>query len=89
MTGLICLVDIVSFIPDEYKPLMGKSRCWIQESRLVEAIYIYIPISVIIFINIALYSITAYKIFQVQKETSVMRNGDSQKHTKMDADKDR
>lgn len=89
VTGFVWLLDFVTFIPEEYQPLMGVKRCWIQTSRLVEAIYVYIPISVIIIINIVLYSITAYKIFQVQRETSVIRNGDSQKHSKMDADKDR
>lgn len=68
---------------------MGISRCWTQNNRLVEAIYIYAPISIILIVNIALYSITAYKIYKVQRETSVIRNGDSQKHSKVDADKDR
>lgn len=36
-----------------------------------------------------LYSITAFKIYSVQKETSNMKNGDSQKHSTVDADKDR
>jgi G protein-coupled receptor Mth (Methuselah protein) len=47
------------------------------------------PIMMIITVNISLYSITAYKIYKVQRETSVIRNGESQKHSKMDADKDR
>lgn len=89
LTFLVFLVDITSFIPDRYKPLMGMKRCWMQNNRFVEAVYIYTPISIILIINIALYSITAYKIYKVQKETSVIRNGDSQKHSKVDADKDR
>lgn len=89
LTGLVYLVDAFEIFPAEYRPLMGLKRCWIQQNRLVEAIYIYTPISIILIINIALYSVTAYKIYQVQKETSVIRNGESQKHTKIDADKDR
>lgn len=65
------------------------TRCWIQEVRVVELIYMYIPISIILLVNITLYSITAYKIYKVQRETSTIRNGDSQKHSKSDADKDR
>lgn len=89
LTGLLYLVDNLSFIPDVMKPLMGIQRCWIQNNRLVEAVYIYLPISVILMANIIMYSITAYKIYQVQKETSVIRTGESQKHSKIDADKDR
>lgn len=68
---------------------MGIKRCWMQNNRIVEGIYIYLPISIILIINITLYSITAWKIYQVQRETSVIRNGESQKHSKIDADKDR
>lgn len=89
LTGILFLIDISSFISIDYRPLMGMNRCWMQDSRFVEAIYIYTPISIILVINIALYSITAYRIYQVQKETSVIRNGESQKHSKIDADKDR
>lgn len=90
LTGFVYLLD--STLPlelSEYKPLIGITRCWIQGARIVEAIYLYTPISIILAINIALYSITAYKIYKVQKETSVIRNGDSQRHSKIDADKDR
>lgn len=89
LTCGLYLIDISTFIPDPYRPLMGINRCWLQRSRVVEAIYLYLPISIILIINIILYSVTAYKIYQVQKEISVIRNGDSQKHSRIDADKDR
>lgn len=91
LTTVVYFID--NYVPndpfEDYKPLIGLKRCWIQGNRVVEAIYLYTPISVILTINIALYSITAYKIYKVQRETSVIRNGESQKHSKVDADKDR
>lgn len=89
LTGLVLLIDLMDLIQDKYQTQMGKERCWLQNSRLIEAIYVYVPISIILTVNIAFYSITAYKIFQVQRETSIVRNGESQKHSKSDADKDR
>jgi len=89
LTGVLFVVDHTTFIPEEYRPRMGVKRCWMYDSRLIEAIYTYTPISIILIINIALYSITAFRIYQVQKETSAIRNGESQKHSKIDADKDR
>lgn len=68
---------------------MGIKRCWIQKNRIVEAIYVYTPISIIMIVNVVLYSITAYTIYKVQRETSVIRNGDSQRHSTVDSDKDR
>jgi G protein-coupled receptor Mth (Methuselah protein) len=89
ITCLVLSFDKLDFFSVEYQPQIGIGRCWIQSSKLVEAMYVYIPISIIIAVNVAFYSITAFKIFQVQKETSVVRNGESQRHGKNEADKDR
>lgn len=88
-TTLVFLFDTLNLFSEEYQPQIGIGRCWIQDFKLVEAIFVYIPISIILAVNIAFYSITAYKIFKVQKETSVIRNGESQRHGKNDSDKDR
>lgn len=89
LTSIVFCIDRYSSLDDRFKPLIGITRCWIQHSRIVEAMYTYAPISVILVVNIALYSITACTISRVLQETSVIRNGESQKHSKSDADKDR
>lgn len=83
------IVDATAIINEKLRPKIGINRCWMQNSRIVEFIYVYTPITVIMTINIILYSVTAYRIWRVQKETSVIRNGESQKHSKMEADTDR
>lgn len=89
LTFIVYIIDARELFDEKYRPLIGEKRCWMQNQRLVEAIYVYTPITIIMIINIVLYSVTAYKIWRVQKETSVIRNGDSQKHSKMEADTDR
>lgn len=89
LTSIVFCIDKYSSVPDHFRPLVGMKRCWLQNSRTVEAIYTYAPISVILVVNIALYSITALTIRRVLKETAVIRNGESQKHSKSDSDKDR
>lgn len=89
ISTMVYIIDIYKLVPDNLLPKIGIKRCWMQNERIVEAIYVYFPISIIMTINIVLYSITAYKIWRVQKETSVIRHGDSQKHSKLEADTDR
>lgn len=89
LTAMVYIIDAQEIFDEKYRPKIGVKRCWMQNSRMVEAIYVYTPITIIMIINIILYSVTAYKIWRVQKETSVIRNGDSQKHSKMEADTDR
>lgn len=89
LTAFVFLIDNISLFSEQFQPQIGFAHCWIQSIKLVEAIYVYIPISIIFSVNIVFYSITAYKIFTVQKETSMLRSGESQRHVKNDADKDR
>lgn len=88
-TCTLAFMDNSGWVRDEFRPKMGLERCWMVNNRWIEFFYIYFPISVILCTNITLYSITAYRIYRVQKETSVVRKGDSQRHSNINADKDR
>lgn len=88
-TLLVYIIDSTEFVPLRFRPQMGEKRCYIIDSKTVEAIYVYIPISIILVVNIILYSITAYTINRVQRETAIIRRGESQRHSRMDADKDK
>lgn len=83
------LSNHATFIPEALRSQMGESRCWIAGTKEVELIYIYIPIASLLVLNTIFYSITAYKILRVQKETSMVRKGDSGRHSNNDLDKAR
>lgn len=89
ITSLVYISDNTNFIPDEIKIQMGKDRCWIDESHLIEFIYIFIPITCVLILNTVFYSITAYKINQVWKETSIIREADSSRHSEITIEKAR
>jgi G protein-coupled receptor Mth (Methuselah protein) len=89
LTSIVFTIDHFQLVSIDYWPAMGIKRCWLAKGRWIEFIYVYIPISIIIVINIALYSVTAYKIWRVHKETSVIHHGDSHRHSKSDAETDR
>jgi G protein-coupled receptor Mth (Methuselah protein) len=89
ITLFVFISDQTTFIPEDYRIRMGQERCFIHSSKEVSAIYLFVPISLVLLLNIIFYSITAFKIFQVQKEISVVHNGDSGRHSKVDLDKAR
>lgn len=82
-------IDNTNFVPESFRPDIGETHCWIQKNRHVEGIYIFAPISVITVVNIILNSITAFKICEIQKETKLVRSGESQKHSQNNAEKSR
>ncbi|CAO1388263.1 unnamed protein product [Diamesa hyperborea] len=89
LTLILFFVDEVFDVPKDLKPDMGTVRCLIRDNRFVEFLYVYLPISTISLVNIILFSMTAYKIYICQKEISSMRTEDSQKHSRVKADKEK
>lgn len=87
LVTLIYVFEKAEIIPKEFRPVIGVERCWVQKSQ--EFVYVYFPILILLLLNTFFYSITAYKIYQVRKETSVVRKGDNSRHSKIDLDKAR
>lgn len=87
VTFLLFLADHYTIFPEEYRIGIGETNCFINNDTM--GIYLIRPISIVLLLNISLYSITAYKIYQVQKEFSVIQKGDSERHSKINLNKAR
>lgn len=79
---LVFILDETNFIPSEYKIGMGKNSCSVGNT-----FYLLTPISFVIAINILFYSVTAIKIYKVQKEIAWVHKGDNAKHSSVDRNK--
>lgn len=49
----------------------------------------YLPLLLLVFANMFFFVITAVRIIKIQRETSMVRRGDSKRHSKLDNDRDR
>ena len=87
VTLLVCVVDENPKIHDEHKIGIGVNSCFVNPASV--GIYLFAPITFVLSLNILLYAITAYKIYQVQKEISVVKKGESRRHSKVNLDKAR
>lgn len=85
---LVLFIDMSKFVPNKYKIGISRAKdesietCFVAGSPIAEMIYVYIPISCMLVVNAAFYSITAYKIRRVQMEINSMRNCDSERHSR-------
>lgn len=88
---IVYLLNTLQLIPAEYASQIGNGTCsvgkdGIGDKKTVRFIYVYLPIIITISINIVFYSITAIKIYRVQKETN-FKGGESKRHVKNDVEK--
>lgn len=91
MAGTVFTIDNTNIFDARFKVGMGESNCWFKHDvdPKAELAFIYIPLALILLFNISCYSITAYKIHCVQKETSMIREANSSKHSKINNEKNR
>ncbi|KAK4872552.1 hypothetical protein RN001_014581 [Aquatica leii] len=63
-----------------YNPGMGAGQCWLRDG-IPTLLYFYLPMALLIIINILLFCTTACKIKQVKQDTAVLRKDESKKHS--------
>lgn len=83
------ILDKTSLINEQFRPQIGTEGCWIKKIKTNEFFYVYYPILIILCSNITLYSITAYQIYKCQKDSSFLRTGNGQTHSKINAEKEK
>lgn len=91
LTIVAFLLSTLQLIPDKFNTNIGNETCSIgsdDDGRVAQFIYVYCPIIVTISINIVFYTITAYKIYCVQKETA-FKGSESKRHAKNEVEKAR
>lgn len=94
LLGLIVFIlNHFDFIHEDFNNQIGKETCIvasndIENQTLLQFIYIYLPIIITISINIVFYSITAYKIYCVQRDTA-FKGSESKRHSRNNLDQTR
>lgn len=94
LLGLIVFIlNHFEFIHEDFNNQIGKETCIvasndIENQTLLQFIYIYLPIIITISINIVFYSITAYKIYCVQRDTA-FKGSESKRHSRNNLDQTR
>lgn len=75
MTFIVYFIDLTEFVPLDYRPEIGVNACFVKtDPKAPQMIYIHIPIAILLFINIVLYSITAYKVYKHRTMKKISKN---------------
>lgn len=91
LTLITFLLSTFKLIPDKFNTNIGNGTCSMginENDRTAQFIYVYFPIIITISINIIFYTITACKIYRVQKEIS-FKGTESKRHSKNEVEKAR
>lgn len=65
------MIDTTKILADKYLPGLGHEVCFLQDEPVVKAIYLRIPIAIIITVNCVFYILTAINIWWTQHQQYV------------------
>lgn len=63
---LVFLIDTTKILSEKYLPGLGHQECFIQGGSIAMAIYVRVPIAIVIICNIVFFTLTAINIWWTQ-----------------------
>lgn len=66
ITILIYLIDTLKLFSKNYLPSIGVEKCWIGSGDWIQAIYVHIPISALVIVNLMLFTMTVRTVWKAQ-----------------------
>lgn len=87
ISAAVFFLDNTEILPEYLRIGMGRNDCFIRHKKSINMFYLYIPIFFVLFMNFVFFVITTYKIFQVQRETSLVVKRCNKKHTELQKNK--
>ncbi|XP_060521061.1 G-protein coupled receptor Mth2-like isoform X5 [Cylas formicarius] len=80
LTFTVLLIQTYSDPESQFNPAIGSTKCFLGDG-LPNLLYFYGETAILIIINVTLFGLTAYKIRKVKKETSMLKQNDSKRHS--------
>ncbi|XP_055619910.1 G-protein coupled receptor Mth2-like isoform X2 [Toxorhynchites rutilus septentrionalis] len=85
--GLALLFDHTDLVEEEYRPRFGMEGCFIFHDKLVECLYFYLPLLLLVVANLYFFVVTAIRIIRIQHATDAALRNDSRRHSKFEKDR--
>ncbi|XP_050514677.1 G-protein coupled receptor Mth2-like isoform X11 [Diabrotica virgifera virgifera] len=77
---IVFLINHYGSTDTSWNPQIGVKRCFLGEG-MPTFYYFYLPMAILIGINITLFVLTTVRIQKIKKETSMLKQTDSRRHT--------
>ncbi|XP_046680950.1 G-protein coupled receptor Mth2-like isoform X3 [Homalodisca vitripennis] len=74
------VIELVPSIPKSFiKPQFGVDKCWFKTSEAL-VLYFYLPIGVLVLLNIAMFVTTAFRLRMHTRDTKVLQTSESRRN---------
>uniref|UniRef100_A0A2M4DP26 Putative g-protein coupled receptor mth-like 10 n=1 Tax=Anopheles darlingi TaxID=43151 RepID=A0A2M4DP26_ANODA len=87
LLSLVLLFDHTELIGEDMRPQIGESRCYLKDDKLIEFLYMYLPMLILVGVNVFFFGVTAKRIYQMEQATATALSSESRRHAKYEKDR--
>uniref|UniRef100_A0A2M4CFX2 Putative g-protein coupled receptor mth2 n=1 Tax=Anopheles darlingi TaxID=43151 RepID=A0A2M4CFX2_ANODA len=87
LLSLVLLFDHTELIGKDMRPQIGESRCYLKDDKLIEFLYMYLPMLILVGVNVFFFGVTAKRIYQMEQATATALSSESRRHAKYEKDR--
>ncbi|XP_062550723.1 G-protein coupled receptor Mth2-like isoform X2 [Armigeres subalbatus] len=84
---LVAVFENTELIVEHLRPGFGINNCWFYTDKMVQFLYLYLPLLVLIAANLYFFIVTAVRIIRVQRATEAALKNDSGRHNRFEHDR--
>ncbi|KXJ82612.1 hypothetical protein RP20_CCG012774 [Aedes albopictus] len=86
---LVAIFENTELIEDHLRPGFGINNCSFYTDKMVQFLYLYLPLLILIAANLYFFIVTAVRIIRVQRATEAALKNDSRRHNRFENDRHR
>ncbi|XP_062708341.1 G-protein coupled receptor Mth2-like isoform X3 [Aedes albopictus] len=86
---LVAIFENTELIDDHLRPGFGINNCSFYTDKMVQFLYLYLPLLILIAANLYFFIVTAVRIIRVQRATGAALKNDSRRHNRFENDRHR
>uniref|UniRef100_A0A1Q3FLM5 Putative g-protein coupled receptor mth2 n=1 Tax=Culex tarsalis TaxID=7177 RepID=A0A1Q3FLM5_CULTA len=87
LTAMLLIIEKTNLLPETIRPNIGIHRCFINSDKMIEFVYFYLIILLLVVLNVYFFVVTAVRIIRIQRATDAVLKQDSRRHSKFEKDR--
>lgn len=87
LTLILLIIEKTTLLRDDLKPHIGTYRCFLNNDKMIEFVYFYLIILLLVVLNVYFFVVTAVRIIRIQRATDAVLKQDSRRHSKFEKDR--
>ncbi|XP_065077551.1 G-protein coupled receptor Mth2-like [Ochlerotatus camptorhynchus] len=87
LVSMVAVFENTEILNEDLRPGFGLNNCSFINEKLIQFLYLYLPLLILVAMNLYFFIVTAIRIIRVQRATEAVLRNDSGRHSRFEKDR--